>query len=182
MNVRVNELLKEIHRKDEDIGRLEGENRSLRKELCSLSGKLSSVEQTVYAQSLALRQHQLQAKRKEQAISRMEKACQARIRRESVLKGVPKEEQAHRILVLEWIIKELSLQHSLPYADILSLSEICKENDSSLLALLRTPSKSTDLLEYLNTNGVKSMLDIQIDDTLPPDQPNQTDLDGEVSS
>lgn len=173
MNARVNELLKEIHRKDESIGRLEEENRGLRKEVCSLSGKVSSLEQAVCALRLSLKQHQLQAKRKDQAITRIEKACQARIRRESALRSTPKEEQLQRILVLEWIIKELSLQHNLPYTDILALSEISKENDASLLALLRTPSKSADLLEYLNTNGVRSMLDIRIDDTLPPDQPNQ---------
>lgn len=175
MNDRLDELFREIHRKDGAIESLQEENRRLRRELCTLSGKLAAQERAADSQALSLQKLQLQVKRKDRALVQAEKACRARINRASLVRGSPKDAKDERILVLEWIVKEIAQQYHLPYREILALAEIAKENDPSLLALIAPrPAKESDLIKYLDDHGVKSLLDIQIDETAHEAEPPAT--------
>lgn len=183
MGAQRDSLLKELHQKEMRIEKLLEEAREYRSELSLAAAREAALKIELEKNASSLRETQRKLQRKEYAAKQIEKRCKARIKREAQIRGLPKDEKDRRISVLEWVVKKICAKHSLAFKEILSLSEICGEEDPLIISCIdiekkapeekKTFGRSTqlsagkkeDLIEYLDNNGVKSMLDIKIDQT-----------------
>ncbi|KAI5192744.1 hypothetical protein NEMIN01_2189 [Nematocida minor] len=169
---RTDALLKELHLKDAVIAELKAGSKKDKDLLNTAYKKITSLQGEIEGLKEALRKTKKAVATQERRASSMEKKARVHINRSLSVMKEPQRVAANRILVLEWIVRELSEQRNLPANEIISLSEICTENDPMLKNILQEKEEevcSEDLIDYLDKNGVKSILGIDIDQSIIDD-------------
>ncbi|OAG29504.1 hypothetical protein NEDG_00637 [Nematocida displodere] len=160
MDARTDALLKEIHEKDSRLSEAHVLLRSTKSKISTLTAQLEEAQKTLEEKDSIIRHLQKKLKHNDQAVIEAEKQCMARIKRESHLKRSHELDKDHKILMLEWIIREVGTAYNLPAAHILVLSNICDEGDTLIWQLIQPSNPSTpDLIEQLDNNGIKNVFD-----------------------
>ncbi|KAI5159437.1 hypothetical protein NEAUS03_0296 [Nematocida ausubeli] len=166
---RTDGLLRELHAKDEIISELKKNGRQERDRVRDLYKKVDALQE----ENDRLKETLRSTKRNLAVHERKAKSAERRglVQTRKIL-GLTKEPHTaliNRVLTLEWIVRELGTQLNFPVNEIISLSEICMENDPLLRNVLQKNEEdinSNDLIDYLDKNGVNSILGIEIDRSL----------------
>ncbi|KAI5172774.1 hypothetical protein NEFER03_1806 [Nematocida sp. LUAm3] len=190
-------LLEELLKREERINELLHEASSIKRELAEASAKYVIAVRHVEQKNKEIKQATAHLLAKDAAIARTERKCSARIKRELQLRKLPMDKKDEKIICLEWIVRQLAEKLNIPPSPLLALTEICKVDDALLRILLLgtrnvagqsteqldarnvagqvTPPNTEclnsdtehDLIAYLDENGIRSMLDVSIDQSNP---------------
>ncbi|KAH9387256.1 uncharacterized protein NEMAJ01_2152 [Nematocida major] len=158
---------KELHEKDEVISELKEASRRDRDRVSDAYRKMASLQERVHHLQEAIRAEKKAVSSHEKAARSAEKRANAQIKRALSALKEPQRLTARRLLSLEWLVLEMAKKLRLPGEEILSLAEVCPENDPALKCAIETDKEEDedkeDLIAYLDKNGVRSILGIDMD-------------------
>ncbi|KAI5165830.1 hypothetical protein NEIRO03_1422 [Nematocida sp. AWRm78] len=163
---RSDRLLKELHEKEDVIAELKENSRKERDRIGVLYKKVGALQEEIERLKELLRSTKKHLSIYERKAASAEKRGKVQTKKALSLVKEPQSTLTSRILVLESIIRELGSQLNLPVNEIIALSEICTENDPLLKNVLQNNEENDnneDLIDYLDKNGVNSILGIEID-------------------
>lgn len=167
---RIDALLKELHAKDRVITALKSDTKAHKERVDISHRKILDLHKEIEDLKEELRRARMCISIERRRTNNIEKKARAHINRSLSVIKEPQRAIANKVLVLEWIVRELAEQRNLPGNEIVALCDICSENDPMLKNILEgKPKDYGDLIDYLDKNGVKSLLGIDVDQSLLED-------------
>ncbi|KAI5180447.1 hypothetical protein NEOKW01_0751 [Nematocida sp. AWRm80] len=185
-SVRYNNLIKEIYNKDTLISTLTNKINTLSTSITDRNITIDTLNRRIDSLNTKIRSLLMTIKTNRNVNRNLIRSTTSRINRQKELSKYSSAEIQNRVFVLEWIIRELTKNTQVPVEELLRISEVCKENDPILIRILNPENNNTsedtqlnqanltdlhnlpedtttDLIEYLDKNGIKSMLDIKLE-------------------